>query len=70
LIFIVKNENTKKDKVKFVIEEVQKAGGIEYAKQKMFTYRDEALAVLYDFPDSEVRKGLEELVRYTTDRNY
>ena len=70
LIYIVKNENTKKDKVRFVIEEVQKAGGIDYAKKKMFTYRDEALAVLYNFPDNEARKGLEELVRYTTDRNY
>ena len=70
LIYIVKNENTNKDKVKYVIEEVQKAGGIEYARQKMFAYRDEALAMLYQFPDSDVRKGLEELVRYTTDRNY
>ncbi|MCW3113455.1 MAG: trans-hexaprenyltranstransferase [Segetibacter sp.] len=70
LIYIVKNENTNKEKVRYVIDEVQKAGGIEYAKQKMFNYRDEALAVLYTFPDSEVRKGLEELVRYTTDRNY
>jgi octaprenyl-diphosphate synthase len=70
LIYIVKNENTNKTKVRFVIEEVQKAGGIEYAKEKMFDYRDEALAVLYTFPDSDVRKGLEELVRYTTDRNY
>lgn len=70
LIYIVKNENTKKDKVNFVIEEVQKAGGIDYAREKMFTYRDEALAVLHQFPDGDVRKGLEELVRYTTDRNY
>ncbi len=70
LVYIVKNENKKKDKVKFVIEEVQKAGGIDYAQKKMFAYRDEALAVLYHFPESEVRKGLEELVRYTTDRNY
>ncbi len=70
LIYIVRNENKKKDKVQFVIEEVQKAGGIEYAEQKMFAYRDEALALLYHFPDNEVRKGLEELVRYTTDRKY
>jgi octaprenyl-diphosphate synthase len=70
LIYIVKNENTKKDKVKFVIEEVQRAGGIEYARNKMFAYRDEALEVLYQFDNSEVRNGLEELVRYTTDRNY
>lgn len=70
MIYIVKNENTQKDRVKIVIEEVQRAGGIDYAREKMFIYRDEALAVLYEFPDSEVRDGLEELVRYTTDRNY
>ncbi len=70
LIYIVKNENTKKDKVKFVIDSVVAAGGIRYATDKMFTFRDEALAILHEFPDSEVRQALEELVRYTTDRNY
>jgi octaprenyl-diphosphate synthase len=70
LIYIIKNENKEKAKVKFVIEEVQKAGGIDYARDKMFTYRDEALTILYHFKNSEVRQGLEELVRYTTDRHY
>ena len=70
IIYIVKNENTKKDKVKFVIDEVTKAGGIKYATDKMFAFRDEALSILHEFPDSEVRQALEELVRYTTDRNY
>ncbi len=56
--------------MQYVIEEVEKAGGIRYATEKMFTYRDEALSVLHQFPPSEVRQGLEELVRYTTDRNY
>jgi octaprenyl-diphosphate synthase len=70
LIYIVKNDNKKKDSVRFVIDEVQKAGGIDYATRKMFSYRDEALAILHQFPTSEVREGLEELVRYTTDRNY
>ncbi len=70
LINVIKNQNHKKESVRYVIEEVEKAGGIEYARKKMFTYRDEALSVLYEFPDSEVRQGLEELVRYTTDRNY
>lgn len=70
LIYIVKNENTQKDKVQFVLDEVEKAGGIRYATQKMNAFRDEALALLYQFPDSDVRKALEELVRYTTDRAY
>lgn len=70
LIYIIKNKNTDKEKVAFVIREVEKAGGIQYTEQKMFEYRDDALKTLYEFPDTEVRKALEELVRYTTDRKY
>lgn len=34
IIYIIKNENTDKEKVKFVIEEVKNAGGIIYATEK------------------------------------
>lgn len=70
MIYIVKNQNKDKDKVQFVINEVRKAGGIEYATKKMFAFRDEALALLHEFPRTDVRDALEELVRYTTDREY
>jgi octaprenyl-diphosphate synthase len=70
LIYIIKNENTQKDKVQFVIDTVVAAGGIAYAKAKMESYRDEALALLHEFPDSNIRQALEELVLYTTDREY
>jgi len=70
LIYIIKNENRNPVKVKYVIDTVVEAGGIAYAAEKMNQYRDEALEILYEFPDSEVRKALEELVRYTTDRKY
>ena len=70
IIYIVKNENKEKDKVQFVIEEVNKAGGIKYAAEKMFAFRDEALQILHTFADSDSKTALEELVRYTTDREY
>ncbi len=70
LIYIVKNENKDVEKVKWVIDTVVKTGGIAYAAEKMNLYRDEALVILHEFEDSEVRKALEELVRYTTDRKY
>lgn len=70
LIYIIKNENKDSAKVKYVIDSVVASGGIEYASQKMNNYRDEALSILYEFPDNGVRKALEELVRYTTDRKY
>ena len=70
IIFIIKNENNNKEKVKWLIEKVVAAGGIQYAQEKMNQYRDEALIILYEFPESPVRKALEDLVRYTTDRKY
>ena len=70
LIYIIKNENKDAEKVKLVIDTVVKAGGITYAAKKMNDYRNEALAILHEFPGNEVRSALEELVRYTTDRKY
>ncbi|HEV8079678.1 MAG TPA: polyprenyl synthetase family protein [Chitinophagaceae bacterium] len=70
IIYIIKNQNKEKEKIRFVLDEVTNAGGIKYAHKKMNEYRDEALKILYEFPESDVRKGLEELVRYTTDRKY
>ncbi|CAN5421694.1 polyprenyl synthetase family protein [soil metagenome] len=70
IIYIVKNENKDAEKVKWVIDSVVKAGGIDYAAEKMNLYRDEALAILHEFEEGEVRNALEELVRYTTDRKY
>jgi octaprenyl-diphosphate synthase len=70
IIYIIKNQNTQKDKVDFVLEAVENFGGITYATNKMFAFRDEALEILHSFPASEVREALEELVRYTTDRKY
>ncbi len=70
LIYILKNENKNPDSIKFVIATVEKNGGIEYARQKMNGYRDEALQILYTFNQTPVRDALEQLVRYTTDRKY
>ena len=70
LIYILKNENRHKKYIQQVIEEVIRTGGIAYATEKMNRYRDEAIAVLHQFPENEIRNGLEELVRFTTDRKY
>ena len=70
IIYIVKNNNNDKDKVKFVIDNVVSNGGIEYATEKMIEYRDKALTILHSFPNSSCRDALEELVRYTTDRKF
>jgi octaprenyl-diphosphate synthase len=70
IIYIIKNQNKDAKKIKYVIDKVTETGGIRYATEKMNQYRDEALAILYEFEDNDMRKGLEELVRFTTDRKY
>jgi len=70
LIYIIKNENTRKSKVARVIDVVTKTGGIDYTISKMDQYKKEALDILHTFPPSEYRKGFEDLVHFVTDRKY
>ena len=70
LVYIIKNQNKDAKKVGYVLEKVIDCGGISYANEKMIAYRDDALSILHEFPESEIRNGIEELVRYTTDRKY
>ncbi|HNR17926.1 MAG TPA: polyprenyl synthetase family protein [Chitinophagaceae bacterium] len=70
IIYIVKNNNNDKAKVKWVIDKVVETGGIAYATGKMNDFKKEALAILHQFPSSEVRQGLEDMVLFVTDRKY
>lgn len=70
IIYIVKNENKNKQKVNEVIELVKQSGGIEYARQKMFMYQEEAIEILNQFPQSSARQAMQELVEYVTERKY
>ncbi|MET0636801.1 MAG: polyprenyl synthetase family protein [Chitinophagaceae bacterium] len=70
IIYIVKNQNTDKEKVNWVIDQVNKAGGIDYAATRMNEYKKEALEILRGFPANPARQGLEDLVLFVTDRKY
>ncbi|MFM8255917.1 MAG: polyprenyl synthetase family protein [Bacteroidota bacterium] len=70
IIYIVKNEKENKAQLNWVINEVIKAGGIDYSIKKMNAFKEEAIKELYHFPDNLIRKGLEDMVRFVTDRKY
>jgi octaprenyl-diphosphate synthase len=70
IIYIVKNQSHKRDKVDEVIQIVKANGGIEYAKLKMEAYQKEALDILRTFPASAARDAMEELVAYVTKRKH
>jgi len=68
IISIVKNDSENAKKVKYVIDFVKKSGGIDYANQKMRGYHEQALKVLNDFPPSEYKTSLVDLVQFTIER--
>lgn len=68
MVDTVKNNNEDGKAVARVIELVQEAGGIDHAKERMYHYRDEALAVLRTFPENGPRQALEGLVHLTVER--
>lgn len=69
MIRIIKQHNHEPDRVAEVVSRVNNSGGIEYARQRMMEYRDQALEILHLIPDSPSRQSLEKLVIYTTERN-
>jgi octaprenyl-diphosphate synthase len=70
IINVVKHNNKDRKKVDWVIEQVKQTGGIDYATKRMNEYKEEAIRILHQFPENEIRQGLEDLVRYVTERKY
>ena len=68
IINLVKNHNEEPKKVAEIIAFVKGSGGLAYASTQMAKYQEEAFTILNTFPPSEFRTGLEQLVRFTTER--
>jgi octaprenyl-diphosphate synthase len=69
IINLVKNHNDDPKKIAQIISFVNEAGGLQYAETQMKIYQDEAFKILNTFPPSDSRESLEQLVRFTTERN-
>jgi octaprenyl-diphosphate synthase len=70
IIYIVKNKSEDRASVNEVIGYVQSSGGIEYARKKMDAYKEDALQILYTYPETPERQAMIELVNYVIDRKY
>lgn len=69
IINIVKKHNDDPEKVAEVIAFVRRNGGLDYAASQMQKYQREAFDILNELPNGgEYRKGLEQLIRFTTER--
>jgi octaprenyl-diphosphate synthase len=68
IINIIKNHNEEPEEVQKVIQFVTTSGGLEYATGKMNEYKEKALDILNEFPESPARTSLIQLVNFTVER--
>jgi octaprenyl-diphosphate synthase len=68
IINLVKNHQDEPAKIQEIIDFVNSKNGVHYAHEKMQQYQQEAFDILHTFEDSDARRGLEQLVSYTTQR--
>ena len=68
IIRTVKKRNQDTKSVQLLIQQVRESGGIDYARSKMLEYKDEAIELLHEFPDSPSRQALEEIIEFTISR--
>lgn len=68
IIDSVKRHHKDKKRVKEVIAFVKDNGGLDYAIRQMNRYRDAALGLLVNYPESAFKTALVDLVNYVVDR--
>lgn len=68
IIGLVKRGGEDPKKIREVISLVKESGGIEYARQAMNRYYQQALDTLKNFSESEYKSSLTQLVKFTIER--
>lgn len=68
IINIVKNHNTDREKIAWLIEQVKKGGGLAYAIKMMTQYRNQAVEMLQQMPDKPAKESLRQLIDFTIER--
>ncbi|WP_373728213.1 polyprenyl synthetase family protein [Bacteroides heparinolyticus] len=64
----VKNGQTASDEIARLIEFTKQHGGIEYALQTMYAYKEKALSLLASMPDTDVKAALAAYLDYVVER--
>ncbi len=68
IIYVIKNENTNAEKVRWVIDVVRTNGGLDYARSRMTDYKVEAENILATFPDGDARRAIYDMIQFTINR--
>ncbi|HTA82304.1 MAG TPA: polyprenyl synthetase family protein [Bacteroidia bacterium] len=68
IINLIKNHSSEPKVIEEVFGFVMKKGGLEYAKKTMLNYRQRAMDMLNELPDSEYKQAFVSLIGFVTER--
>lgn len=68
IIRMISNGSMHNGKIDHIVDFVKSHGGLDYAAKMMQEYLEKAYATLNEYPDSEAKQSLLDLVQYTVDR--
>jgi octaprenyl-diphosphate synthase len=68
ILSVIKHKNNQPEGVAWVIREVKDAGGLDFARKKMNEFKNQAIALLREFPENESRQALEDIIEFTISR--
>lgn len=69
ILRMISNGSMHNEKIDHIVRFVRSKGGLEYAEQQMLLYKQKADDILMQFPDSEARTALMDLVKFTVERS-
>ncbi|MFC2089611.1 polyprenyl synthetase family protein [Bacteroidota bacterium] len=65
---MIRNGSMDQKKINHIVDFVRNKGGLEFAKSKMYEFKGMAESTLDQFPDSESKQALFDLITYTVER--
>ena len=68
ILHLIKRKNKNQAKVKELVDLVVSRGGLEYAAEQMNQFCEKAIAGIMEFPESDARTAMVELVNYSITR--
>ena len=68
ILRLIGNGTMGNEKIDHIVKFVKSKGGLEYAEKMMLEYKGKAEDILHQYPESEARRSLLDLVQYTVDR--
>ncbi len=68
ILKLIAKSREKESRLEEIFAFVREKNGIAYAENKMNEYKDKAIEILNEFPDSEAKQHLQTLIQYITTR--